>query len=488
MEGNAGGGPVLDYHHDAGVGRFIYLEITLIKQSITMKKKLEQQQVAVIGLGETGLSALRWLYHMGANVSMFDSRLNPPSMDILRRDYADVTCYNGPFDAELLCAVDMIVISPGVPLQEPAIQMAIAQGVSVVGDIELFARFRAPYAKVIAITGSNGKTTVTSLVGEICKQAGLTTVVAGNIGLPVLDTLMMPAPDVYVLELSSFQLETTASLVADVATVLNLSEDHMDRYQGMDDYAAAKARIYHNARVAVVNRDDEPSMLLAGHLPQVSFGIASAPTINDYGLDEGGWLCVGRRRYLDSEALRLRGKHNIANVLASIALCQAIGVDKISILNAVQSFKGLPHRVEWVTEIDEIDFYDDSKGTNVGATCAAISGMLKQGKPQKVVLIAGGDGKGQDFTPLHTAVRDHARAVVLIGRDGPQILQALQGIEIPIVDAVDLPAAVTIAKTLASPGDAVLLSPACASFDMFKNYQHRAQVFIDAVKALEGAC
>ncbi len=453
-----------------------------------MNKKLEHQRVAVIGLGETGLSALRWLRHIGANVSMFDSRLHPPGLEHLRQAFTDTPYFIGPFDAELLCAMDMIVISPGVSLQEPAIQQALTHGVTVIGDVELFAQFRAPYAKVIAITGSNGKTTVTTLVGEICKQAGLSTIVAGNIGLPVLDTLFMPTPDVYVLELSSFQLETTTQLVADVATVLNLSEDHLDRYPSMQAYADAKARIYLLARVAVVNRDDVPSMLLAGDLPKVSFGVDASASMNDYGLDDGGWLCVGRRRYLDSEALRLRGKHNIANVLASIALCQTIGIDKISILNTVQSFQGLPHRVEWVAEIDSIDFYDDSKGTNVGATVAAISGMLKQGKPQKVVLIAGGDGKGQDFTPLHAAVRDHARAVVLIGRDGPQILQALQGIDIPMVDAVDLPAAVAIAKTLASAGDAVLLSPACASFDMFKNYEHRAQVFIAAVKALEGQC
>lgn len=453
-----------------------------------MKNKLEQQRIAVIGLGETGLSAVRWLHLMGANVSVFDSRLTPPGLEILARDFPHVPYHPGPFDGEQLCEMDMIVISPGVALANPAVQVAINHGVPVVGDVELFAQFRAPYAKVIAITGSNGKTTVTSLVGEICKQAGLSTIVAGNIGLPVLDTLSMPTPDVYVLELSSFQLETTASLVADVATILNLSEDHMDRYVGMPEYAAAKARIYLQARMAVVNRDDPLSEALVGGLPRVSFGTGISPTINDYGLDEAGWLCVGRRRYVNSEALQLRGKHNIANVLAAIALSQAIGVDKISILNTVQTFKGLPHRVEWVATIDGIDFYDDSKGTNVGATVAAISGMLKQGQPQKVVLIAGGDGKGQDFKPLHAAVRDHARAVVLIGRDGPQIFQALQGIPVPMVDAVDLPAAVTIAKTLASAGDAVLLSPACASFDMFKNYEHRAQVFITAVKALEAAC
>lgn len=453
-----------------------------------MKKHFEQQRVAVLGLGDTGFSALRWLRQMGAEVVMFDSRLHPPGQERLQETFPDVECHLGPFNAALLSAMDMIVTSPGVSLKEPVIEQLIADGKPVVGDIELFARFRAPYAKVIAITGSNGKTTVTSLVGEICKQAGLNTIVAGNIGLPVLDTLQMTAPDVYVLELSSFQLDATHQLQVDAATILNISEDHMDRYTGIEEYAQSKARIYQHARIAVVNRDDPYSAALAGQLPQVSFGVNPAPTINDYGLNDLGWLCAGHRHYIEADSLHIRGKHNIANALAAIALTQAIGVDKVSILHTVQSFKGLPHRVEWVANIDDIDFYDDSKGTNVGATCAAISGMLKQGQAQKVVLIAGGDGKGQDFSPLRDAVQQNARAVVLIGRDGPKIQQVLQNMQMPIVDAVDLTAAVHIAKTLAEAGDAVLLSPACASFDMFRNYEHRAQVFVDAVREMEAAC
>ena len=453
-----------------------------------MKKHFEQQRIAVLGLGDTGFSALRWLRQMGAEVVMFDSRLHPPGQDRLQEEFPDVECHLGPFNAALLAEMDMIVASPGVSLKEPVIAQLMAEGKSVVGDVELFARFRAPYAKVIAITGSNGKTTVTTLVGEICKQAGLNTIVAGNIGMPVLDTLQMTAPDVYVLELSSFQLEATHHLQVDAATVLNLSEDHMDRYTGMQEYAQAKARIYQHARMAIVNRDDPSSAVLAGQLPQVSFGVNPAPGINDYGLNEMGWLCAGNRHYIEADSLNIRGKHNIANALAAIALTQAIGVDKVSILHTVQSFTGLPHRVEWVATIDDVDFYDDSKGTNVGATCSAISGMLKHGQPQKVVLIAGGDGKGQDFNPLRAAIGQHARAVVLIGRDGPKIQQVLQNVQIPVVDAVDLTAAVHIAKTLAEAGDAVLLSPACASFDMFRNYEHRAQVFVEAVKAMEAAC
>ncbi|TXI44409.1 UDP-N-acetylmuramoyl-L-alanine--D-glutamate ligase [Methylophilus sp.] len=453
-----------------------------------MKKQFEQQRVAVLGLGDTGFSALRWLRHMGADVVMFDSRPHPAGLDRLQAEHPEVECHLGPFNYNLLANMDLIVASPGVSLKEPVIAQLMAQGKTLVGDVELFARFRAPYAKVIAITGSNGKTTVTSLVGEICKQAGLNTIVAGNIGLPVLDTLQMTAPDVYVLELSSFQLEAVHQLQVDAATVLNLSEDHMDRYDGMEAYAQAKARIYQHARIAIVNRDDPASAALAGQLPQVSFGVNPAPTINDYGLNDAGWLCAGHRHYIEADSLQIRGKHNIANALAAIALTQAIGIDKVSILHTVQSFAGLPHRVEWVASINEVDFYDDSKGTNVGATCAAISGMLKQGKPQKVVLIAGGDGKGQDFSPLREAVLHHARAVVLIGRDGPKIQQVLHNLQLPVVDAVDLTAAVHIANTLAEAGDAVLLSPACASFDMFRNYEHRAEVFVEAVKAMEAAC
>jgi UDP-N-acetylmuramoylalanine--D-glutamate ligase len=253
-----------------------------------MKKQFEQQRVGVIGLGDTGFSALRWLRQMGAEVVMFDSRLHPPGQDRLLEEFPDVECHLGPFNAALLSGMDTIVTSPGVSLKEPVLQQLIAQGKNVIGDIELFARFRAPYAKVIGITGSNGKTTVTTLVGEICKQAGLNTIVAGNIGVPVLDTLQMTAPDVYVLELSSFQLEATQQLQIDAATILNLSEDHMDRYSGMEDYAQSKARIYQHARIAIVNRDDPASAALAGQLPQVSFGVNPAPTINDYGLNDLG--------------------------------------------------------------------------------------------------------------------------------------------------------------------------------------------------------
>ncbi|MFZ3088771.1 MAG: UDP-N-acetylmuramoyl-L-alanine--D-glutamate ligase [Methylotenera sp.] len=456
-----------------------------------MKIALKDKQVLVLGLGETGLSALRWLHGQGARLSVADTRDTPPGIEALKAELPEVSIHPGAFTAVLFSGVDLVVASPGVPLSEPEIQTAIKRGITVVGDVELFAQYRPASAKVIAITGANGKTTVTTLVGEMCKAAGLKTIVAGNIGLPVLDALGMDTPDVYVLELSSFQLETTSSLVVDAATMLNLSEDHMDRYASMQDYAIAKARIFYNAKLQVLNRDDAWSMLMArSKLPQVTFGLEeneehAGADEQSYGLKnvEGEtWLSCGEHDLMNVRDLKIAGLHNAANALAAIALCRGIGLDYVPIIQTLYNFKGLPHRVEWIASIDDVDYYDDSKGTNVGATCAALSGL-----PQKVVLIAGGDGKGQDFSPLKDAVSENARAVVLIGRDAPLIEAELIHTDVPLYHAADLPEAVSIAKKLAQVDDAVLLSPACASFDMFKNYVHRAEVFVNAVNHLKDA-
>jgi len=448
-----------------------------------MKTELKNKRVLVLGLGETGLSALRWLNRQGARLSVADTRENPPGIEALKVELPTVTLYTGAFVTEVFDEAELIVASPGVPLNTPEIQAAIMRGISVIGDVELFAQYRPSDAKVIAITGANGKTTVTTLVGEMCKAAGLKTIVAGNIGLPVLDALGMPEADVYVLELSSFQLETTNSLKIDAAAMLNLSEDHMDRYASFQDYAIAKARIFYHAAVQVLNRDDAWSMLMARpKLRQVTFGVAENDT-NDYGLkvvDGDTWLVDGDKELINLQDLKIVGLHNAANALAAVALCRAIGIDYAPIIQTLYNFKGLPHRVEWVANIDDVDYYDDSKGTNVGATCAAIAGLA-----QKVVLIAGGDGKGQDFTPLKAAVAENARAVVLIGRDANLIETILLDTQIPMYHAIDLPEAVNIAKKVAQTGDAVLLSPACASFDMFKNYVHRAEVFVSAVMRLK---
>ena len=451
------------------------------------KIALKNKKVLVLGLGETGLSALRWLRAQDAVLSVADTREAAPGLDVVKAEMPEVQVHLGAFDVDVLKAADLIVSSPGIALSEPALQASIHAGVQVVGDVELFAQYRDSNAKVIAITGANGKTTVTALVGEMCKAAGLNTIVAGNIGLPVLDALSMKVPDVYVLELSSFQLETTSSLVVDAATMLNLTEDHMDRYADLPSYAAAKARIFYNAKQQILNRDDAWSMVMARPKLSVrSFGLGA--DTNDFGLANEGnetWLCEGAYQLINAADLHIKGAHNAANALAALALCRAIGLEYAPLLNALYNFKGLPHRVEWVANIDDVDYFDDSKGTNVGATCAALSGLTNENSPQKVVLIAGGDGKGQDFAPLRAPVAENARAVVLIGRDAPLIENVLLETNIPMYHAADMPEAVAIAKRVAQVGDAVLLSPACASFDMFKNYVHRAEVFIDAVKSLE---
>jgi len=451
-----------------------------------MQITLKDKKVLVLGLGDTGLSALRWLHSQGARLSVADTRDVPPGLDALKAELPNVVVYTGALKSDVFDGVDLAVISPGVPLSEPEIQAAIQRGVPVVGDVELFAQYRPTSAKLIAITGANGKTTVTTLVGEMCKVAGLKTIVAGNIGLPVLDTLSMETPDVYVLELSSFQLETTNNLLADAATMLNLSEDHMDRYDSMQSYAVAKAHIFYQAKLQVLNRDDAWSMMMSrAKLAQVTFGLDDAVAEQDYGIkqvDGEAWLSCGTHDLMNIRDLKIAGLHNASNALAAIALCRGIGLDFAPIIQTLYNFKGLPHRVEWVANVDEVDYYDDSKGTNVGATCAALSGLS-----QKVVLIAGGDGKGQDFSPLKDAVSANARAVVLIGRDAPLIEAELLSTNVPMYHAADLPEAVTIARKLAQIGDAVLLSPACASFDMFKNYVHRAEVFVAAVKRMEHA-
>ncbi|MEZ0231680.1 MAG: UDP-N-acetylmuramoyl-L-alanine--D-glutamate ligase [Methylophilaceae bacterium] len=451
-----------------------------------MKLTLTDKQVLVLGLGDTGLSALRWLHGQGARLSVADSRTAPPNLDLLAVEFPALRIYVGPFKPEIFDAIDLVVISPGVALAEPEVQAAIKRGIPVVGDVELFAQYRPQSAKVIAITGANGKTTVTTLVGEMCKTAGLKTIVAGNIGLPVLDALVLPTPDVYVLELSSFQLETTSSLNADAATVLNVTEDHMDRYTGMMEYAAAKAKVFNGAGVQVLNRQDSFSIGMAiDGRQQVTFGMDASD--KEYGLvNKAGQLALahGNTALLKTSDIHVTGLHNATNALAALALCRAIDIDWQPLIQALRDFKGLPHRVEWVADIAQIAFFDDSKGTNVGATCAALAGLNKPGQPQKVVLIAGGDGKGQDFSPLREPVQTNARAVVLIGRDAPVISSVLADTGVTLINASTLEDAVEKAFAAAKPQDSVLLSPACASFDMFRNYVHRAEVFVSAVRAL----
>lgn len=440
-----------------------------------------RRQALVVGLGATGLSCVRYLHARGDAVSVVDSRANPPALAQVREQFPGVAVHTGAFEPALFRQADLLVVSPGVALREPAIAEALARGVPAVGDIELFVN-ETRGTPVLAITGANGKSTVTSLAGAMCRAAGLETEVAGNIGVPVLSLLERPRPDVYVLELSSFQLETTASLNARAAAVLNISPDHMDRYGDVAEYAAAKARIFGGDGVMVINADDPHvnDMARAGR-KIVRFSLGAPAGADDFGLvqrDGETWLARGTQPLMPACEVALPGRHNLGNVLAAMALAHAQGVGVEAMRRAVREFKGLDHRSQIVGEKDDIQWINDSKGTNVGATVAALAGMTRP-----AVLIAGGDGKGADFSALRPVVAAHARAVVLIGRDAPQIEAALAGV-VPVAYAKDMSDAVQRSRALAQPGDTVLLSPACASFDMFKNYEHRGQVFADAVREL----
>ena len=446
------------------------------------------KSVLVLGLGETGLSMVRWLSAQSAHLRVADSRSAPPGLTEVGQYVPAGQIYCGNFNDALFDGIELIAISPGVPLRDPAVAKAVARGVAVVGDIELFAQSlpKDNRPHILAITGANGKTTVTSMVEHLCKAAGKDAVAAGNISPAVLDVVLergVNQPEVWVLELSSFQLETTYTLNADAATVLNISEDHLDRYADMDEYSAAKARIFSGCSVQVLNRDDERSMGMARKDCRIiTFGLNPPGTESDFGMEsiEGEtWLMQGSQRLLKTSELQVAGTHNVANALAALALSRAIDFPMPTLLDALRSFKGLPHRVERVAEFNGITYYDDSKGTNVGATIAALQGL-----GCKAVLIAGGEGKGQDFTPLNPVVAQHARAVVLIGRDAPLIGAALNGCGVDVLRAEDMNDAVRLAAHLAQSGDAVLLSPACASFDMFRNYEHRAEVFVEAVHGL----
>jgi UDP-N-acetylmuramoylalanine--D-glutamate ligase len=435
--------------------------------------------ILIVGLGQTGLSVARFLARQGQPFSVADSRMDPPGLAALRAQWPQAAVHLGPFEVELFKSFRTLVVSPGIAVAEPAIQAAMQAGAEIIGDIELFARHVA--APVIAITGSNGKSTVTTLVGELLAAAGKRVAVGGNLGTPALDLLDGEPAEVYVLELSSFQLETTTSLAPAAAVVLNVSEDHMDRYPNLAAYAEAKGRIYPRAHVAVVNREDAWSLRLAaaaGVTHPVSFGL-DAPAPGQWGLIEYHaqvWLAQGDRPLVREGELTLRGRHNMANALAALALIEALGVEPAAVLDALRRFAGLPHRSQWVGHFAGLDWINDSKGTNVGATAAALAGQN-----QPVVLIAGGQGKGQDFTVLRPLLAAKARGVVLIGQDADLLEAAWAGVA-PIVRAKDMGEAVERAGELGQPGDVVLLSPACASFDMFKGYAHRGEVFAAEVR------
>ena len=436
----------------------------------------------VVGLGKSGMSLVRFLAQQGVSFAVADTRANPPELATLRRDYPQVEVRCGELDVEFLCRADELYVSPGLALATPALQAAAARGVKLSGDIDLFARnAKAP---IVAISGSNAKSTVTTLVGEMAAAAGKRVAVGGNLGTPALD-LLSDDIELYVMELSSFQLETTNQLGAEVATVLNVSEDHMDRYSGLPAYHLAKHRIFRGARQVVVNRQDALTRPLMGEgLPCWTFGL-SAPDFKAFGLrEENGekYLAFEFQNLMPVRELKVRGAHNQANALAALALGHAVGLPFDAMLSSLRSFTGLEHRCQWVRQLDGVSYYNDSKATNVGAALAAIDG-LGSDMDGKLVLIAGGDGKGADFSGLAESVAKYCRAVVLMGRDAPLIAAAL-GNAVPQVFVNSLDDAIEQSRSLARPGDAVLLSPACASFDMFKNYEERGQLFARAVEVL----
>lgn len=436
----------------------------------------------VVGLGKSGMSIVRHLARRGLPFAVADTRANPPELATLRAHYPEVEVRCGELDVEFLCRASELLVSPGLAVSTPALQAAVARGVKLSGDIDLFAR--EAKAPIIAITGSNAKSTVTTLVGEMAQAAGRKVAVGGNLGTPALD-LLSDDVELYVLELSSFQLETTEQLNAEVATCLNVSEDHMDRYAGLPAYHQAKHRIFRGARQVVINRDDRLSRPLVGDdVPVWSFGLGK-PDFKGFGLiEENGekFLAFQFEVLMSVRELKMRGAHNQSNALAALALGHAVGLPLATMLQTLRTFGGLPHRCQWVRERAGVDYYDDSKATNVGAALAAIVG-LGADIDGKLVLIAGGDGKGADFSALREPIAQYCREVILLGRDAGRLASTLQG-AVTLRQVQSLEEAVQQAAACALPGDAVLLSPACASLDMFKNFEERGHLFAAAVEAL----
>ncbi|WP_028304906.1 UDP-N-acetylmuramoyl-L-alanine--D-glutamate ligase [Oceanospirillum maris] len=435
----------------------------------------------IIGLGQTGLSCARFLASKGEHFAIADTRFNPPGLTEFELEFPHIELWLGPLDAGPLCDASQLIVSPGISISEPAIARALDAGVPVIGDVELF--IREVSTPIVAITGSNAKSTVTSLVAHMAVKAGIDVGAGGNIGLPVLDLLSEGEKELYVLELSSFQLETTHSLRAKVATILNLSADHLDRYPDMLEYGLAKQRIYTGCETAVINRDDDATQPVHEFKSNlVSFGL-NRPEAGQFGLltwGGGVWLAEGDKALISVDEIALTGRHGQINALSALALGQGAGLPMDAMLAALKDFKGLDHRCQLIQTHNGVRFIDDSKGTNVGATVAALNGLAGEGK---IVLIAGGDGKAAVFDELAAPIAKHCRGVVLIGRDANLIADVLSA-DIPVYKVGSMDEAVHKAVALAQNGDQVLLSPACASWDMFKSYIARGQAFVSAVKGI----
>ncbi|NRA20835.1 MAG: UDP-N-acetylmuramoyl-L-alanine--D-glutamate ligase [Oceanospirillaceae bacterium] len=443
----------------------------------------------VIGLGVTGVSCAKLLAAKGARFMVLDTRERPANLASFERDYPDVKVILGPLDQQLLASATELILSPGIAKNDPAIAYAVAQGVKLVGDIDLFCReINAP---IIAITGSNAKSSVTTLVGEMAVAAGLDVGVGGNIGLPVLDFLSQPEKDIYILELSSFQLETTHELRAAVATVLNLTPDHLDRYdQDFQQYHQAKHRIFKGCKTVVVNLEDALTQPLVASEVKVmgyrlgvsDFSVFGLMKVVEQGVQRE-YIALAKQPLLATDKIKLPGRHNIMNALAALAIGHQAGFEMSAMLGAIENFKGLAHRCQWVENKHGVNYFNDSKGTNVGATVAALEGLgATLAIDKKIILIAGGDGKGADFDALAAPVKRLVKTLVLIGTDAQRIASIA-----PTTNAVfaqSMSGAVQQAAKLAEQGDIVLLSPACASFDMFANYGERGELFCAAVEAL----
>ena len=495
---------------------------------MTVKEK-QAVYTLVVGLGQTGMSVVRYLCALGESVVVADSRDIPPGLNTLKQSYPDIQVYTGEFDAEVFLHAHRIVVSPGVSLSTPVLQLAKNKGIEICGDIDLFAHEIS--SPVVGITGSNGKSTVTTLLREMAVAAGIDAVAAGNIGLPVLSLLqcdeteegsgqstaanagreeLFKEKELYVLELSSFQLETLNNLPMKAAVVLNVSADHMDRYDDLNAYACSKQHIYANAENHVVNADDALST------PAVATPAVATPTVGGVANTESGrvieftqgeprenqlgirvihgerMICMGRESLIKVKDIKLKGEHNLQNALAAIALGILIELPMVSMLDALRRFPGLPHRTQWLADINGVNWINDSKATNVGAAVAAIKGLSSADPATgRQVLIAGGESKGADFTELAKAVCRYCRAVVLLGRDAKQIETAIRQNDscsaVKIKRVVDMKAAVFVAAALAQSGDNVLLAPACASFDMFDSFEHRGDVFARLVFELADA-
>lgn len=435
----------------------------------------------VVGLGKTGLSCVRYLVKQGFNVAVVDSRENPPCLEEFRKEFSKLPIMLGKFDAAFLSQASELILSPGISLQDPVIAMLIKQGVRVIGDIELFVREAS--APIVAITGSNGKSTVTTLVGEMAKNAGVNVKVGGNLGTPALELLDKDVA-LYVMELSSFQLDTTFSLQAKAAVVLNVTPDHLDRYENYAAYLASKQRIYNNCEIAIINRDD-PKSFANVKLPKrvISFGLDANHDLSDSLGIAAGFIKQVNKKIFKINELKIKGSHNLANAMAALALGLAVDLPLEAMLKTLKTFPGLPHRSEWIANKNNVSWYNDSKGTNIGATEASIRG-LGENIAGKIILIAGGQGKGADFTLLKDVVSKYVRTVILLGEDAHKIADALKNVS-ELVFADSMENAVNLAATKSNSGDIVLLSPACASYDMFKNFEHRGEVFAKCVRELK---